>query len=127
MKICPKCTCEFEDMIEICSDCGTPLIDKPAEPEKGSIIDWLFSFGKASSKDLLKVLYYTGIFPIFISACMLSGYISAVSSNFGSNIVLCIILIPIFFVVEIITWKVFCELLHKIFRCLEVYTEKNKK
>lgn len=33
MPFCPKCRCEFQDWVEVCIDCGIPLVKTLLEPE----------------------------------------------------------------------------------------------
>lgn len=33
MPFCPRCLCEFQDWVEVCIDCGIPLVKTMPEPE----------------------------------------------------------------------------------------------
>lgn len=41
MKICPECNAEYEDTVNLCSDCGVQLIEKPVfEEVEEKYKDW---------------------------------------------------------------------------------------
>jgi hypothetical protein len=98
-----------------------------------------FSLGEKKAKEIILFLFIIGIIPIAYF-CIMLGSITAtaypqqisVPSQYGgftgateSNGLLGFFVGILSFVVAVVVWKLLCELLLIIFRCLEVYISKN--
>ena len=100
-----------------------------------------FEFGENTAKEIIRLLFYIGMIPIAFYAIVI-GRMAAltflaekwVPSSYGmytsvmeTNYFLGFLTAVIVFIVGIILWKLFCELILLIFRSLEVYIQKNSK
>lgn len=98
-----------------------------------------FSLGEKKAKEIILLLFIMGIIPIAYY-CIMFGSITAatypqqitVPSQYGgftgtteSNGLLGFFVGVVSFVVAVVVWKLLCELLLLVFRCLEVYISKN--
>lgn len=138
VKICPNCKSEYRMNFSTCSDCNVELI----EMDKKEEVNWLKGFGEIPAKKCISILFYLGILPLFYSTIIFGRYIylsnkylkdiwflqdgkQAFTQTEVNNLPLGVFLGILFFIFGILIWKIICELLIIIFRCFEVYVEKN--
>lgn len=89
------------------------------------------NFGDISVSKIIKIVYLVGLVPIILSVFTITSSISALSFPFlypsGILSVICNTLLSLAItIICSIMWKLVCELLYIVFRCLEVYIIKNK-
>ena len=142
MLICPMCNIEYEDGTSVCSDCGTQLVEKPEQVYpygKSKLVLHLTTFGETSVKDMLTLLFYLGIIPLFLSTFLFSKHIYLTNKYFQNiqqgaqsfivevnNLPLAVTFGLMYFISGVLIWKIFCELLLIVFRYFETFLEKNK-
>ena len=100
-----------------------------------------FEFGEKTAKEIIRLLYFIGMVPIAFYAIVI-GRIAALTflterwvpsspgmytAEIETNYFLGFVTAVIVFIVGIILWKLFCELLLLIFKSLEVYIQNNSK
>ena len=139
--ICPKCKIEYQQGYTTCADCGTDLVEKEERREdEGSL---LRGFGKISAQKAISALFYVGLLPVLITSIiagrlvyMNSTYMKGVSylqdgqkwytEKAVNNGPLGFLTGVALFIIQVLVWKITCELLIIIFRCFETYVRKNK-
>lgn len=109
-------------------------------------VDRFIKFGNMSAKNAISIIFYLGVIPIFTKAIQY-GKMFIYTNNIVKEVwdkssikmvktgtivqektymVQGIFRGLLYFIIMLIIWKIICELSIKIFRCFEVYVDKNK-
>ncbi|MTI47391.1 hypothetical protein [Sporosalibacterium faouarense] len=97
--------------------------------QDGILFSQMFSIGKLTATKVINILFYSGVLIFSIPGISISQYLNHYSQslyrplmNFSGFISFILV-----YLLWIIIWKLFCELLLIIFRCFETYYQSKKK
>ena len=109
-------------------------------------VDKYIKLGNMSAKNAISILFYIGLIPILKKGilygemfCFTNNIVEKVWDKSSTQMVKTGIVVQketymvegiirgiLYFLIAAIIWKIACELILKIFRCFEVYVDKNK-